>query len=465
MTPHPDRPSSEVPTLLPASGSAGVSVAGLLALLRHDQRLRWKRGERPHVEDYLQRHPTLRADADAVLDLAYAEFVLREEAGEVPAEAEYLARFPEHAEALRRQFDLHRALAQGATPPPSEAATLAPMPAGDVVVPETRAPAAGERSGDAGEAPGGVTVPGYAVLGLLGKGGMGVVYKARQVALGRTVALKMILHAEHAGDDERRRFHAEAEAVASLQHSNIVQIHEVGEHQGLPYFSLEFCGGGSLEKQLDGTPWEARRAAALVETLARAMHAAHRKGLIHRDLKPQNVLLSEDGTPKITDFGLAKKIDVQGHTQTGAVVGTPSYMAPEQAGGRKDIGPAADVYALGAILYELLTGRPPFRAATVLDTVLQVIADEPVPVRRLQPKVPRDLETICLKCLEKDPKKRYADAEALAEDLRRFGAGEPVAARPVGLPGRTARWARRRRCSRPSCSCSRPGSRCPPFSD
>jgi WD40 repeat protein len=287
-------------------------------------------------------------------------------------------------------------------------------------------------------------VPGYAVLELLGKGGMGIVYKARQVALGRTVALKMILHAEHAGDDERRRFRAEAEAVASLQHPHIVQIHEVGEHAGLPYFSLEFCPGGSLEKELDGTPWEGKRAAVLIETLARAMHAAHQKGLVHRDLKPANVLLAEGGTPKITDFGLAKRLDVQGPTQTGAVLGTPSYMAPEQAGGRKDVGPATDVYALGAILYELLTGRPPFRAATPLDTVLQVLSDEPVPVRRLQPKVPRDLETICLKCLEKDARKRYAGAEALAEDLRRFAADEPVTARPVGLAGRAVRWARRR---------------------
>jgi serine/threonine-protein kinase len=170
---------------------------------------------------------------------------------------------------------------------------------------------------------------------------MGVVYKARQVGLGRTVALKMIRHAEHAGEDERRRFQAEAEAVASLQHPHIVQIHEVGEHGGLPYFSLEFCPGGSLEKQLDGTPWEGQRAAALVGPLARAMHAAHRKGLVHRDLKPANVLLAEDGTPKITDFGLAKRLDLPGQTQTGAVVGTPSYMAPEQARGRRAVGPTA----------------------------------------------------------------------------------------------------------------------------
>jgi WD40 repeat protein len=288
-------------------------------------------------------------------------------------------------------------------------------------------------------------VPGYAVEGVLGKGGMGVVYRAQQIALRRTVALKMILHAEYAGNEERRRFHAEAEAIAQLAHPNIVQVHEVGEYNGLPYFSLEFCSGGSLQKKLAEEPWEALPAARLVETLSCGMHAAHQAGLVHRDLKPANVLLAADGTPKITDFGLVKRLDVPGHTQSGAVMGTPSYMAPEQAAGKsKEVGVAADVYALGAILYQALTGRPPFRAATVLDTLLQVISEEPVPVRRLQPKTPRDLETICHKCLEKDPKKRYTTAEHLAEDLRRFVAGEPVQARPVGPLGRLAKWARRR---------------------
>jgi WD40 repeat protein len=290
-----------------------------------------------------------------------------------------------------------------------------------------------------------VRIAGYEVLGRLGKGGMGIVYKAHQTALRRTVALKMILHADHAGEDERRRFQAEAEAVAQLQHPNIIQVHEVGEHGGLPYFSLEFCAGGSLADKLDGTPWEAQPAAALVRTLAAAMEVAHRAGLIHRDLKPGNVLLTADGTPKVTDFGLVKRLDVPGHTHTGAVVGTPSYMAPEQAGGgRGAVGAAADVYALGAILYELLTGRPPFKAATPLDTVLQVLSEEAVAVRRLQPKVPRDLETICHKCLEKEPSKRYASAAALAADLERFAAGAAVQARPVGALGRLGKWSRRR---------------------
>jgi WD40 repeat protein len=289
-----------------------------------------------------------------------------------------------------------------------------------------------------------VAVPGYEVLGLLGQGGMGVVYKARQLDLQRVVAIKMILHSEHAGPGERERLRTDAQTLARLQHPNIVQVFEVGECRGLPYFSMEFCPGGSLEAKLDGMPWEAKRAARLVQTLSGAVQAAHQAQVIHRDLKPANVLLAADGTPKVADFGLAKKLDEQGQTPSGAVLGTPSYMAPEQAGGKgRGVGPATDVYALGAILYELLTGRPPFKAATALDTVLQVVSEEPVAVRRLQPKVPRDLETVCHKCLEKAPAGRYPSAAALAEDLGRFIRGEPVAARPVGPLARLGRWGRR----------------------
>jgi formylglycine-generating enzyme required for sulfatase activity len=253
----------------------------------------------------------------------------------------------------------------------------------------------------------------------------------------------MILAGSHAGAADLARFQTEAEAIARLRHSNIVQVYEVGEHEGKPYFSLEFCGGGSLEKKLDGTPQPPGEAAALVETLARAMQAAHEKGVIHRDLKPANVLLAGDGTPKVTDFGLAKKLDEAGQTASGAVMGTPSYMAPEQAEGRA-VGPLADVYALGAILYECLTGRPPFKAATALDTMMQVMSDEPVPPSRLAGKLPADLETISLKCLSKEPARRYASAEELANDLRRFQAGEPIRARPVGAAERAWKWARRR---------------------
>jgi WD40 repeat protein len=306
------------------------------------------------------------------------------------------------------------------------------------------------------------------------------------VRLDRVVALKMILAGSHAGPEDLRRFRIEAEAAARLQHPNIIQVYEVGEHQGLPFLSLEYCPGGSLDRKLRGqapaqeaggildvlaramqaaqqrglirsdvkpadvlkadesTPLAAAEAAALVETLARAMHAAHAKGVLHRDLKPANVLLAEDGTPKITDFGLARKVDDVRKTASGAVLGTPSYMAPEQASGKTDeLGPATDVWALGAILYECLTGRPPFRAPTSLDTLLQVMGDEPVSLRQLRPEVPPDLETICHKCLQKEPARRYTSALDLAEDLARFRVGEAIAARPVGWWGRTRRWCRR----------------------
>jgi WD40 repeat protein/tRNA A-37 threonylcarbamoyl transferase component Bud32 len=331
----------------------------------------------------------------------------------------------------------------------SDPSTPIPQPKVDPAVPSeavTRAPETRQPGPDGvGAAPApSALVAGYEVLGVLGKGGMGIVYKARHLALQRTVALKMILHADHAGDAERQRFQAEAEAVARLQHPHIVQVYEVGEYQGLPFFSLEFCAGGSLADRLDGKPWPPAKAAELVRALAGAMHAAHQANVVHRDLKPANVLLTADGTPKVTDFGLAKRLDEQSKTQTGAVLGTPSYMAPEQAGGRsREIGPAADVHALGAILYELLTGRPPFQAATPLDILLQVASEEPAPPSQLQRKVPRDLETVCLTCLHKQPGRRYASAAALAEDLGRFLAGEPVRARPVGRLERAWRWCKR----------------------
>jgi WD40 repeat protein len=289
------------------------------------------------------------------------------------------------------------------------------------------------------------TIPGYRILGELGRGGMGVVYKAEQVSLKRLVALKMILGTSVAGAQQRERFRTEAEALARIHHAGIVQVYEVGEHDGIPYFSLEFCPGGSLAQRLAGTPLKPRETAATIEALARAMQAAHEGGILHRDLKPANVLIAADGTLKITDFGLAKKLDeAAGLTDTGAVMGTPSYMAPEQANGKAaQLSPATDVYALGAMLYECLTGRPPFRAATALETIMQVVAAEPVAVAQLQPKVPCDLETICLRCLEKDPARRYPTAAALADDLRRFQDGEPIQARPVTRMERAWKWSRR----------------------
>jgi WD40 repeat protein/tRNA A-37 threonylcarbamoyl transferase component Bud32 len=308
----------------------------------------------------------------------------------------------------------------------------------------TGTPLDAQARGSPPSGPPGPVVPGYELLGELGRGGMGVVYKARQVKLGRVVALKMILSGMHAGEADLARFRTEAEAIARLQHPNIIQIYEVGEQDGQPFFSLEFCAGGSLEKKLHGTPLPPQEAARLVEVLARAMQAAHEKNVIHRDLKPANVLLAEDGTPKITDFGLARKLDDHGQTASGAIVGTPSYMAPEQAGGKsKEIGPPVDIYALGAILYELLTGRPPFKAASALDTILQVVSDEPAPPTQLNAAAPQDLETICLKALAKEPARRYTTARELAEDLARFAAGMPVLARPVGRLERAWRWRRR----------------------
>jgi WD40 repeat protein len=288
-------------------------------------------------------------------------------------------------------------------------------------------------------------VPGYEIQEVLGRGGMGVVYRAVQVALKRPVALKMVLAGDHAGPEMLARFQSEAEAVARLQHPNVVQIHEVGAHHGLPYFSMELVDGGSLAQKVRGTPQPPREAAALLEVVARAVHHAHQRSIVHRDLKPANVLLTTDGTPKIADFGLAKQQEGGAErTASGAVVGTPSYMAPEQAAGKgKEVGPAADVWALGAILYVQLTARPPFAGTTPLDTLRRVLHQEPVPPGLLQPGVPRDLETICLKCLRKEPTQRYPSALALAEDIRAFLDGRPIRARPVGLVGRLGRWCRR----------------------
>jgi WD40 repeat protein/predicted Ser/Thr protein kinase len=314
---------------------------------------------------------------------------------------------------------------------------------------EVVAPAAETLSppGVAAESQGeGFKVPGYELLGELGRGAMGVVYRARQTSLNRVVALKVILSGSHASPAERARLRLEAEALAALHHPNIVQIYEVGEHEGRPFLALECVEGGSLDEQLRRVSRPPEDAAELVETLARAVHAAHEQGIVHRDLKPGNVLLAPDGTPKLTDFGLAKRVrEAMGRTASGAIMGTPSYMAPEQAAGKsKAVGPAADVYGLGAILYELLTGQPPFRGPTAVETLLAALEKDPVPPRRLRPHLPVDLETICCKCLRKRPEERYADAEELAEDLRRFASGQPVRARPVGRGERLLKWMRRR---------------------
>ncbi len=291
----------------------------------------------------------------------------------------------------------------------------------------------------------GTTVSAYELREELGRGGWGVVYKAWQISLQRLVAVKVILHDDFASETDRERFANEARVLARLAHPHIVQVFDFGEHLGKPFFSMELLEGGSLAQKLAQAPFAPEVAAALIETLARTLEQVHQVGIVHRDLKPSNVLLTAEGIAKITDFGLSKTSTEDSHrTATGTILGTPSYMAPEQAAGdRSKVGPTADVYALGAILYEAVTGRPPFRAPTPWETIQQVLHQEPIPPRRLQPSLARDISTICLKCLEKDPHRRYPSARALAEDLRRFLDGKPISARPVSIPERLYRWGRR----------------------
>ncbi len=411
--------------------SGDLSATELVMLVRASLRKKWQHGQRQPVEAFLVGFPSLKENDAAVLDLIFDEVGLREERGEKPEVEEYVARFPRLADPVRRQFALHEVV-RSIAPPPVAAAPPAPVWS---LPPRT---------------PFGVgtpTVEGYEIHGELGRGGMGVVYKARHKKLNRLVALKMVLTGAHAGAQDLARFRTEAEAVASLQHPNIVQIYEVGEQDGLPFFSLEYIDGGSLAdkvyKHPEGLP--PREAAALVEKLAEAMQAAHQHGIIHRDLKPANVLLTKDGVPKITDFGLAKRLGSQdGQTRTGSVMGTPNYMSPEQAAGQtRLIGTPSDVYALGALLYETLTGRPPFDDESPMETLRQVIDKEPVAPSILRPEVQRDLETITLKCLHKEAQKRYGSAQALAEDLRRYLNHLPIEARPIGGVERAFKWARR----------------------
>ncbi len=425
-----------------------TSVMELVHALCAEQRRRWQAGDRVPADHFLEQHRTIREAPERAVELIYNEVLLREGAGESPLLDEYLRRYPHFGEQLRRLFEVHRALDA-----PSLARTDPSGLATDRGVYEPPRAVADELP----------VIAGYEVLGLLGRGGMGVVYKARDRKLNRVVALKM-LRGGGTTAEELARFRHEAEAQARLQHPNVVLVFEVGVAGGRPYFALEYVAGGSLAERLKGTPQPPRQAAELLRTLAQAAEHAHQRGLVHRDLKPGNVLLAgapgpavregagalPDGraldlVPKISDFGLAKHIqEGSGRTKTGEILGTPSYMAPEQAAGRvRDIGPTTDVWALGAILYEMLTGRPPFLGETPVDTLLQVKSQDPVPVRRMQPKVPRDLETIALKCLDKDKAGRYADAKALADDLGRFLDGRPVLARPASPWQRGLKWGRR----------------------
>ncbi len=433
---------SDVSTRIPPTSEGKTeanpgSTLSELSGLQRELRRRWSLGERIAIEEYRTGASTkLFEDPDQLLDLLYYEVLLREEFGEATDPADYLRRFPQFAPQIRDLFDVHRGFmdTQWRTAEVSSAAEAA----GAVTRPTV---ADGESPSAAGR-----FIPGYELIRELGRGGMGVVYLARQAGLGRLAAVKMILTGEFSRSRDRIRLQAEAAAVARLDHPNLVRIYEVGEWDGRPFFSMEYVDGPRLAEILRGTPMSPQRAAELTRALARASQSAHERGVVHRDLTPNNVLIASDGQPKIVDFGLSKLITGgAGATMTGDVLGTASYMAPEQAEGRsKEVGPAADVYALGAILYEMLTGRPPFKAETPLDTLVQVVHNDPVAPARLQPKVPRDMENICLKCLNKEASRRYASALALADDLDRYLAGEPVRARPVGLVCRAARSARRR---------------------
>ncbi len=459
---HPERPP-DLETFLPAPGPLRSAV--LLELVRIDVELRLNHGAHVRPEEYLDCFPELRAQPEEVLALVEAEIQLRggRESDRTIQQPE--ERLPEPAGAAGNAL---RGVPLDRT----------------VLLPETGSEPAGPAAPPSGR--GWPHVPGYEILGELGHGSMGVVYKARQRGVDRLVALKMIRAGSRAQPELLQRFLAEARVVASLQHPNIVQLHEINLEQDSPFFSMELIEGGSLAQRLLGRPQPFDESAQLVQTLARTVHVAHQNGIVHRDLKPGNILLhrkseirrgmalpsrpdgeaqarlragaqlakgepSHDGfrisdfEPKVTDFGLAKQRRDGTQTESGVILGTPNYMAPEQAEGKSHaVGPAADVYALGVILYELLTGRPPFRAESSTEMLLLLVQLEPVPPARLRARVPRDLETICLKCLHKEPARRYASAAELADDLERFLEGRPIVARPVSTPERLLRWCRRK---------------------
>ncbi len=372
---------------------------------------------------------TDRSTREERVNEAVASYLDATARGQPPDVAEFLARYPDLTDELRAFLDDRQRFTRAAgAPPAAEAVTLLP----DAAFPMPPTGGTVKYFGD------------YELLEEIARGAMGVVYRARQVSLNRVVALKMILAGQFASAADVVRFRREAESAANFDHPNIVPIYEVGEHEGQEYFAMKLVEGSSLAGKVAELVGHSRQAAELLAKVCRAVHYAHQRGVIHRDLKPGNVLLDREGTPYVSDFGLAKRLEGDsGLTQSGAIVGTPSYMAPEQAGARKDVSTAADVWALGAILYELLTGRAPFAAATTLETVLQVLEKEPADPRSLNRAADRDLSAVALKCLNKKPEDRYESAAALAEDLERWLAGEPTRARPPSLAGLAWRWLRR----------------------
>ena len=394
-----------------------------LTILRADQRQRWRHGDPVSAEWYFEHFKELIEEPESALDLIYAEFLLREEAGPTPRLEEFVTRFPRFRREIEIQAAFHLALDD-----------------------ETGPSASSPSNPDKHAAAGYPNVSGYKIIREIGSGGMGVVYLAEQIGLDRLVALKMALSNGRNDPEQLSRFQREAEACACLHHPNIVEIYDIGESDGAPYFSLELVEGADLSNQINGKPMATRQAAKTIETIARAMQYAHEKGVIHRDLKPSNILLTPEGVPKVADFGLAKLLEKDSaQTRSGTILGSPCYMSPEQAsGGGRDVGPSGDIYSLGAILYETLTGSPPFHANTPIETLRQLLTEDPVRPTRLNPRVPIDLETICMKCLEKSPSQRYASALALAEDIERFLNFDTVLARPVAVPARMWRWCRRK---------------------
>ncbi|HZW32815.1 MAG TPA: serine/threonine-protein kinase, partial [Isosphaeraceae bacterium] len=384
--------------------------------------------ESPSIADFLESAGPA-ARPELFRELLALELELRCEAGERPAPAEFLARFPDAEPTIRAVFEeIDKTTSLGS----SRADRADDPPTGPCSAPGGRL-----------EVGPNATIGDYELIEEIARGGMGVVFRARHKGLKRLVALKMILSGQMATHEERQRFLREAELAANLDHPNIVPIYEVDEHEDRPFFSMKLIEGESLSRQVARFVQDPAAAARMVAILARAVHYAHGQGFLHCDLKPSNVLIETRGRPYLTDFGLARRTGVESSLSiSGAILGTPSYMAPEQAtGSRAGLGPATDVYGLGAILYELLTGRPPFRAPTIMETVVQVLERDPAPPRELRPDLPRALESICLKCLEKSPRDRYATAEALADELDSYLQGDGIEA--AGILSRLRRWNRR----------------------
>lgn len=375
-----------------------------------------ERGETDPALMVLRENPELATDTEAAIELIYAEFLALEEAGRFSDANSWLDKFPEHRVRLERLLKLHDFLSA------DKVGSLGGL---------ASSPSANDRSPEQDVAL--QPFAKYELLGEIGRGGMGIVYRARQQGLGRVVALK-VLRSIESHPKVRQRFQQEAETVASLQHPNIVQVIEISLESGKEFLSMEFLGGGSLEAKLEQRAWSNHEIAALIQTLARAIHYAHERGIIHRDLKPANILFTAENTPKIVDFGLAKKLqDELSGSVTGGVLGTPCYMSPEQAAGNETpIGFSTDVYSLGVVLYQMLTKRLPFEGKTAIETLRWIVDRECEPPSKLVASVPRDLETICLKCLAKSPTDRYATAEELAEDLERFLDHQPIRARRAG---------------------------------